>query len=553
MENLDSAAARPARTVLIADDDAIFRVTSAGLLRAWGYDCVVVGDGEAALQTLQQANPPTIALLDWQMPYLTGPEICRRIRDSNSPRYIYFILISARDAREDSIAGLRSGADSYITKPFDAEELRAKLDTANRILFMEESLRDLHTETELFLNSVPSILVGTGLTGSITRWNHGARTVFNLNEEDVRGRTLGHCGIPWGADVSIESQIEESIELGAVYESVMVPLRRGDTQRLLMLSIHPLRSHVGAITGSIISGADVTEKLALENQLRQGQKLEAIGQLAAGIAHEINTPIQFVADNVQFLKDSWAAAAVLVNASQALRARVPDSVGAEILRQYDESRREFDPEFSMREIPRALDEAREGLQRVSKIVRAIKEFSHPGSEQKQLTNLNAAIETTVTVARNEWKYVADLETDLDPQLPLTPCITGQFNQVILNIIVNAAHAIGSVVGDGSQGKGRIMIRTRRRDEWVEIVISDTGRGIPPDIRDRIFEPFFTTKEVGKGTGQGLALAHAIITKEHGGRIWFESEIGKGTEFYIRLPLEMDSHGESTSNSALTAQ
>jgi signal transduction histidine kinase len=145
----------------------------------------------------------------------------------------------------------------------------------------------------------------------------------------------------------------------------------------------------------------------------------------------------------------------------------------------------------------------------------------------------------MSVARNEWKYVADVETDLEDDLPLVPCFPGSFNQVILNLFVNAAHAIGDVVKDGSDGKGKITVTTREDNGWVEIRLGDTGCGIPEANRTKIFDPFFTTKEVGKGTGQGLSIAHSVIVEKHGGTIDFESEIGKGTTFIIRVPLEYE--------------
>jgi signal transduction histidine kinase len=170
----------------------------------------------------------------------------------------------------------------------------------------------------------------------------------------------------------------------------------------------------------------------------------------------------------------------------------------------------------------------------------MKEFSHPGSEEKTPTDINKAIENTITVARNEWKYVADLELQLDPSLNLVPCLPGEFNQIILNIVINAAHAIADVVGDGSNGKGLITITTKADDDSAEIRISDTGSGIPESARPKIFDPFFTTKEVGKGTGQGLAISHSVIVEKHGGTISFDTDTGKGTTFIIRLPMNRGS-------------
>jgi signal transduction histidine kinase len=178
----------------------------------------------------------------------------------------------------------------------------------------------------------------------------------------------------------------------------------------------------------------------------------------------------------------------------------------------------------------------------------MKEFSHPGTKEKVLVDLNHAINSTITVARNEWKYVADIETDFDPSLPLIPCQAGEFNQVILNLIVNAAHAIANVVRDGGFEKGKIKIQTRNCLEWAEIRVQDTGSGIPEGVRTRIFDPFFTTKEIGKGTGQGLAIARSVVVDKHGGTIHFETETGKGTTFVIHLPHD----GKSLATKAVAA-
>jgi signal transduction histidine kinase len=185
------------------------------------------------------------------------------------------------------------------------------------------------------------------------------------------------------------------------------------------------------------------------------------------------------------------------------------------------------------EIPRAIGESLAGVERVSTIVRAMKDFSHPGTEEKTPVDLNRAIESTITVARNEWKYVAELETSFDASLPPVPCLPGEFNQVVLNLIVNAAHAIAA---KSSEAKGRIQVRTRRDAGWADIRVTDSGTGIPEKVRRRIFEPFFTTKEVGKGTGQGLAIARSVVVDKLGGTISFETETGRGTTFIVRLPL-----------------
>jgi signal transduction histidine kinase len=275
----------------------------------------------------------------------------------------------------------------------------------------------------------------------------------------------------------------------------------------------------------------------MELQLRQSQKLESIGQLAAGIAHEINTPTQYIGDNARFLKDAFHdLSQVLASGSKLLAAVKNNAVSGELVSELEAAVQKADVDYLVGEIPRAIQQSLDGVERVSKIVSAMKEFSHPGGGEKAPVDLNRAIESTTTVARNEWKYVADLVLDLDASLPAVHCLPGEFNQVILNLIVNASHAIADVIGDGSKGKGTITIRTRRDGSWIEIRVSDTGSGIPEKARGRIFEPFFTTKPVGKGTGQGLAISRSVIVDKHGGTIAFETELGKGTTFIIRLPI-----------------
>lgn len=282
---------------------------------------------------------------------------------------------------------------------------------------------------------------------------------------------------------------------------------------------------------------EITQRKLLESQLVQAQKLEAIGQLAAGIAHEINTPIQYVGDNTRFFKDAFRDLNLLLQKYEELHQAVHSGTGTDgLMEEIQTLCQKVDPDYLVKEIPKAIQQTLEGVDRVANIVRAMKEFSHPGIKEKSAVNLNRAIENTITVARNEWKYVAEMETDLDPSLPPIPCFPGEVNQVFLNMIINAAHAIADALGSPSTGKGKITIRTRHDDRFAEVRIRDTGTGIPPEIQTRIFDPFFTTKQVGKGTGQGLAIAHSVIVKKHGGTIHFQTEVGQGTTFIIRLPL-----------------
>ncbi len=277
------------------------------------------------------------------------------------------------------------------------------------------------------------------------------------------------------------------------------------------------------------------ERDQMELQWRHAQKLESIGQLASGIAHEINTPTQYVGDNLNFLADSFEQIRSLLALEQRLASQCEHHAELQPLAaEMQGALAAADAPYLMEEIPKALEQAIDGVARITTLVKAMKEFSHPGRKEKAPQNLNHAIENTVTVARNEWKYVADMRLELEAGLPEVPCFLSDFNQVILNLIVNAAHAIRDKAG--REGKGVITIRSRRRGEWVEIRVQDTGAGVPPEIQERIFEPFFTTKSVGQGTGQGLAIARSVVVNKHGGTLRLESEAGHGATFIIRLPL-----------------
>ena len=271
----------------------------------------------------------------------------------------------------------------------------------------------------------------------------------------------------------------------------------------------------------------------MEVRLRQAQKMEAIGQLAAGIAHEINNPIQFVGNNTNFLKSTFEDLNRLIDAQK----KALEKAGAAVdLSEVSAVEKEIDYEYITGEVPQAIAQTLDGIRRVSDIVKAMKDFSHPGSKNRQRMDLNKAVNDAILVARNEWKYSSDVQTDLTPTLPLAMCLVNEMNQVILNILVNAAHAIGEAVQRGLRKRGLIRIRTESDEKEIRIIISDNGTGIPKGIQDRIFEPFFTTKEVGKGTGQGLAIAYDVVVRKHEGRVTFTSVENEGTSFVIAIPL-----------------
>jgi two-component system, NtrC family, sensor kinase len=325
-------------------------------------------------------------------------------------------------------------------------------------------------------------------------------------------------------------------ELGGARNFEYEALRKDGSRIWIVLSVRAIQEN-GVVVRYEGMAEDITEHKLLQNQLFQAQKLESIGQLAAGIAHEINTPTQYIGDNARFLKDAFQELKrLLASYERLLVAAQSNALSCETVQEITSAVEHADAGYILEEIPKAIEQTLEGVTRVSTLVSAMKEFSHPGTKEKTPLDLNRAIGSTITVARNEWKYVADLETEFDPTLPLISCHPGEFNQVILNLIVNAAHAIADVVGEGGgRDQGKIKVQTRNCTEWVEIRIQDTGSGIPEEARARIFDPFFTTKDIGKGTGQGLAIARSVVVDKHGGTIHFETEQGKGTTFIIHLP------------------
>ena len=307
----------------------------------------------------------------------------------------------------------------------------------------------------------------------------------------------------------------------------------GGAVRTTLGSGRRLTGQNGECLGAVAITQDVTEKKKLERELVNAQKLESIGQLAAGIAHEINTPTQFIGDNMRFLQESMGEMLGVIDRLVNLAANKDAMISANELEALFAA---VDMSYLREEVPKAIVQSLDGVERISKIVGAMKDFSHPATE-KAPHDLNRAILSTITVATNEWKYVADVVTDLAADLPFVPVMPGAFNQVVLNILVNAAHAIGEIKGATVGAKGVITVSTRKDQDWAEIRIKDSGCGMPQEVRERIFDPFFTTKGVGKGTGQGLAIAHDVIVKKHHGSITVETVPGSGTTFVLRLPLE----------------
>jgi two-component system NtrC family sensor kinase len=452
-------------------------------------------------------------------PYWLRIELYRVLDDDGEVRFV---------GVEHDVTDRRAEEDALMTAIGRSDALADELSTEKAVLtgvisaiphltYWKDNAGRYHGHNEAFL-AMRGVPRGTDLIG---------RTDDELGSQDDFSRTL----------VEIEYQVMTTGQ-AVIDQRVVIPRSHGDTRTVLM-SVLPQPDATGQTSGLIGVGADVTRISELERQLNQTNRLESIGQLAAGISHEINTPIQFVSDNTRFVAQSFAQMLLLVRLASQLCTQPTGDEAAQTVTRLREVLEDIDVEFLLEEIPGALTESLEGLDRVAQIVRAMKDFSHPG-QGRHATDINRAIENTAQVARNEWKYHAVLDLRLGTDVGLVPCYEGELKQVILNLIVNAAHAIEAKGAHADGGLGHIEIRTARFDDHVEIAVADDGTGMDEATKQHIFDPFFTTKEVGKGTGQGLSMAYASIVQKHGGAIQVESAPGSGTKFVIILPAHIDS-------------
>jgi len=398
-----------------------------------------------------------------------------------------------------------------------------------------QALDKEHQFNQRLVHTIPSILISTDVERVITLWNGAAEQVFGVPASEAIGMHLLDCGIRCDWSQLVQSLVE-CRESGVSRLEHFKFDRPDGSDGFLGLAFNPIVEH-GEVAGYLLFGSDITERINLQNQLQLAQKMEAVGELAAGIAHEINTPLQYVGDNIRFLKDSFGdLQAVGKHNSALLQQCEQEKFAPELTEAVRHAREAADFDYVMEEVPVAVEQSLDGIEKAARIVGAMKEFSHPGQKEKGLADINRMLESTITVTRNEWKYVAEIETDFDEELPLVKCLP-ELNQVFLNLIVNAAHAIEAKLGEGSSEAGLITIATSQHNQEIRITVSDTGTGIPKALQQKIFDPFFTTKEVGKGTGQGLAISHNIVVELHKGSLGVVSEEGQGTTFIIHIPMD----------------
>ena len=373
--------------------------------------------------------------------------------------------------------------------------------------------------------------------------NHGGLNLTGYSEKELYAMTLADLGTDCTTD-----KLTKTLE----------PLIEDPTESLMMQTTYrrkngievPVEIFIQYISPTGVSGRffsivrniskrllEEKEKEQMQTKLLHTQKLESVGELAAGIAHEINTPIQYVSSNLSFVDEAFSDFLELLQKYHLLltmfqQKEDPRQQVADI----NDFMKEIDIQYLVEEIPEAIQQAKDGVDRVSKLVMAMKDFSHPGSKEKEQANINKIIQTTLQISRNEWKYCADVDLMLAEDLPMVHCHPTDIGQVVLNLLLNAAHSIKERLGKHPDShKGLITLQTLYSDDAISLRITDNGCGIPQNIIDKIFDPFFTTKEVGKGTGQGLAITRNVITSKHGGEIDVASEVGRGTTFTIHLP------------------
>lgn len=527
--------------ILVVDDNAInLQVVGAILEEAVDCELVFVSSGQQALRAMKEWQP-VLVLLDIMMPGLDGYEVCKRLKADPETADTPVIYITAKTEEQDILMGFATGAVDYITKPFRADELLARVRTHLGLAMATRQIKAQAAEIRqseiwfkaLFRESPVSILIHDKDTGAIIDANPQAYQAYGFSSLEDLQNTHFWTDPPY-SQADAMAWMQRSLQEGPQFFEWMNQTAGGQVfwERVCLRPIQ-----LDGVERILVVGVDITERKQLEAErelmqikLMQTGRLEAVGQLAAGIAHEINNPVQFIGDNTTFVRDALPD---LLNLAECVKASLQEHVdGTALVESLQTALANIDLEFLREEIPQALAQSLDGVQRVKRIVNAMREFAHPDSEERVLVDLNACVRNSAAITRSVWEPIAEMTLQLSDDLPPVNGFTGAINQVLTNIIINAAHAIEE---SRETGPGQIVIRTLASAGHVEIRIQDTGGGIPPDIQSRVFDPFFTTKEIGKGTGQGLSLARNIIAKDHGGQIEFESEPGKGTTFVVRLP------------------
>jgi two-component system, NtrC family, sensor kinase len=549
--------------VLVVDDNADMCVMLAAVLADNGYDVQTAPGGEAARKLLAKTTFDVV-VTDIGMPRITGIDLLREIHAAAPDTSV--LLMTGLPTVDTATRALQGGAFDYLLKPIAADDIMRAVRRAAMMKTMKTEKRRLENENDAYrqrlehtvekrtvaLRASEARLEGILMVAPVGIYVSNGGMIRDVNpafckmlgytrddliyhDERMLHRSDESCK-------GVQSELDRAIAAAGAARMTITMQHKDGGVRHIHLEAAPLEG-VAVKDGPITMVAvDITDQLLLEverERIKIAQyrikKMDALGRLASGIAHEINTPAQYIMDNLAFLREAMAGLGRLLKADQALRSAA-DVCDTPLAQAAAEIARTIDSTYLLAEIPVCLGQSMEGMEGIRSIVKAMREFSHPASENKTPVDLNHVIENALTISRNEWKCIATVRLELDHHLPLVPCLPGEMGQVLLNIIVNASHAISDTLPAGGDQLGVMVISTSHSGNWAEIRITDTGTGILPGVRDLIFEPFFTTKEIGKGTGQGLAIAWSIVVDRHHGTLTFDSEVGAGTTFIIRLPM-----------------
>ncbi len=509
--------------VVVIDEQLRVVVFNVAAEKIFGYtsDEII---GESALQLVPPSLSDSIGII-----------LTKQLSSSHEDRRREIPSIT-KDQRkiiiETQTSTLFTDTGIYILSIFrDITEQKATID----------QLAKEHTNNLLLLNSIGSMLIKIDDTDVIDLFNPVAERTFGVPKEQVVGKRLMEAPLSWDW-----KKVYKEIALkGSKHEVTHIEelkFKKPDGSKGLMeIVIHPIYDEAeDKYKGILFLGEDITKKQETAILKAQAQKLESIGELAAGIAHEINTPIQYVASNLEFLAESYQDSLEYIEKVEDMLTKLATGHGdQDSIQTLAQMKEELDFDYLVEEVPQAISQSASGMEKVATIVGAMKTFSHPSVNEKIPVDINETLDTAISISTNEWKYVAKIEKHFDPNLPITPAFPNELNHAFLNLIVNASHALEEKFSSSENHdiKGIIDISTRLTEDAIEICVSDNGNGVPEDIRDKIFDQFFTTKQAGKGTGQGLSITHAAIVMKHKGQISVTDSSMGGAKFIVKIPLK----------------
>ncbi len=541
--------------VLIADDDPVIHAELRGMLCGTGglmpnleVDSAFQGDQAVRLveQALRDQRPYSLAFIDVHMPPgIDGLEATSRFWQFDSSIQTVLCSSSSDEKLEATVSSLGTNDRLLLLrKPIDGDVLRqmartllSKWELGRQVRRQFGELAREARRTRMVVETASDAYLLLDSVGLIADWSEQAVAMFGWPKSDLLGRRADTILILNSRDFArLDDLLVSLAPSNSGTRIEMIARRNGSGDLPVEVSIAPMRAD-GILSFNVFVH-DVSPRRRLHAQLIHADKMRSIGHLAAGIAHEINTPVQFVGDNARFLREAYGDLVdSLRSHEQLVEAVRSGSDPSKWIAEWDAARSKTDIAYFLAEVPQAIQESLDAIERVANIVRAMNSFAQASAVDKLPTDLHVVIENTLTICSSEWQTVAEVVSEFSPHLPLTPCVPGTIHQALLNILVNAAQSIAEQVRHDSGGKGRITISTRYRDGCAEIHVHDTGVGIAPENRDKIFDAFFTTKPVGCGIGQGLTIAHSIVVEGHQGEILVESQVGRGTTFIIRLPLD----------------